>query len=273
MSLTEPRLLVQISDTHILPEGCWLDDLVDTAQALREAVRRVQMLRPRPLGVLITGDLVEGGSAAAYRHLRRLLAPLDMPVWLLPGNHDDRALLRSAFPDHDWLQARASGAFIQYTVDLPGLRLVTLDTVVANASHGSLCNDRLDWLDHTLGQAQDVATMIAMHHPPFATHIGHMDAMGLREGANRLADIVARHRQVERIVCGHIHRSVQRRLAGTVVMTVPSTAHQIALQFGTTTGCFTLEPPALALHVWHSGPDIVSHHLPVGHFPGPFRFA
>src|SRR3989344_2288508 len=44
--------------------------------------------------------------------------------------------------------------------------------------------------------------VIAMHHPPFRTLIGHMDDIGLREGADALEAIVARHPQVERVICG-----------------------------------------------------------------------
>jgi Icc protein len=67
-----------------------------------------------------------------------------------------------------------------------------------------------------------------MHHPPFATGITHMDNFGL-DNAAELAEIVVRHPQVERILCGHLHRTIDRRFAGTVAGTAPSTAHQIRL--------------------------------------------
>lgn len=264
--------LVQLSDTHILPPGRLLDDRVDTASALSAAVERIQALRPAPLGVLMTGDLVEAGTPPAYDHLKHLLAPLSLPVWLMPGNHDERAALRAAFPGHAWLQATDAHGFIQYTVDLPGLRLVTLDTVVAGAGHGALCAWRLGWLDRTLMQAPDTPTLLAMHHPPFVTHIGHMDAMGLLEGTAAFVEIVSRHRQVERIVCGHLHRSIQRRLAHTVALTAPSTAHQIDLDLCDAPGSYTLEPPGMGLHVWSTGDDLVSHLLPIGNYPGPYAF-
>jgi len=264
--------LVQISDTHILPPGRLLDKRVDTAAALNAAVQLVNALQPTPLGALMTGDLVDAGSPAAYAHLRQILAALTVPVWLMPGNHDERGALRAAFPDHNYLQDSASLGFIQYTVDLPGLRLVALDTVVPGAGHGALCRHRLDWLDLTLSQAPDMPTLLAMHHPPFLTHIGHMDAMGLLEGVGGLTEIVSRHRQIERIVCGHIHRSIQCRLAHTVAMTLPSTAHQISLDIGDGPGSYTMEPPAMGLHVWHGRGDLVTHLLPIGRFRGPFRF-
>lgn len=265
-------LLVQLSDTHILAPGHLLDKRVDTAAALRMAVQRVNSLQPAPLGVLLTGDLVDAGSPESYQHLRQLLEPLTVPVWLMPGNHDERASLRAAFPEHTYLQHVTRGGFIQYTIDLPGLRLVALDTVVPGAAHGALCEHRLTWLEDTLAAAPDTPTLLAMHHPPFLTHIGHMDAMGLLQGVEAFNEIVARHRQVERIVCGHIHRSIQCQVAHAVAITVPSTAHQIALDIGDSPGGYTLEPPGMGLHVWRNGAGLVTHVLNIGDFDGPFPF-
>ena len=57
-------------------------------------------------------------------------------------------------------------------------------------------------------------TVIFMHHPPFTTGIARMDEHG-RANAAELADVVARHRQVQRIVCGHLHRSIQALVGST----------------------------------------------------------
>lgn len=270
---TPPQLLVQLSDTHITRQGTWLDNRVDTAALLAQAVAAVGRLQPRPLAVLVSGDLVNAGAPDEYAHLRTLLAPLPGPVYLVPGNHDERSALRAAFADHAYLAQTASEGFIQYAVDVGGLRLVALDTVVPGAGHGALCERRLQWLDATLAQAPLQPTLVAMHHPPFATHIAHMDALGLREGREAFAAVIARHPQVERVVCGHLHRSIQVRLAHTVALTVPSTAHQVDADLGgQRPASYTLEPPGMAVHAWTCGTDLVSHVLPTGNHPGPFVF-
>lgn len=99
---------------------------------------------------------------------------------------------------------------------------------------------------------------------------GHMDAMGLAPtAAAGLAEVVGRHPQVERVTCGHLHRSITRRFAGTVAMTVPSCAHAVALDLrdGTPEGASDLEPPAVTLHQWHPERGLVTHLLPIGDFP------
>ena len=93
-------LIAQITDTHIKPEGSLADSHVDTSAFLARAVDHILHLDPRPDVVLGTGDLVDGGTSAEYARLRHLLSPLPMPVYLIPGNHDDREALRQVFADY-----------------------------------------------------------------------------------------------------------------------------------------------------------------------------
>src|SRR6186713_1163048 len=110
-------LIAQLFDTHLRLEGQLLCDRIDTAAYLERAVAHVLKLDPRPDVVLMTGDLVEAGKPEEYARLRRLIAPLPMPVYLIPGNHDAREPLRAAFADEGYFPATG---FLQYTVeDLP----------------------------------------------------------------------------------------------------------------------------------------------------------
>ena len=112
-----------------------------------------------------------------------------------------------------------------------------------------------------------------MHHPPFATGIAHMDRYGLRDIAT-FAEIVSRNRQIERILCGHLHRAIDCRFAGTVAGTAPSTAHQLLLDLEPPQAPlqFVFEPPGYQLHLWHEGTGLVSHTAIFGDWPGPYPF-
>jgi len=115
-------------------------------------------------------------------------------------------------------------------------------------------------------------TVIFMHHPPFTTGIARMDEHG-RANAAELADVVARHRQVQRIVCGHLHRSIQALVGSTRATTAPSTAHQVALDLEDEPLSFTMEPPACQLHVWSPATGVVTHTSYIGELDGPYLFA
>src|SRR6185503_2301349 len=107
-------LIAQLSDMHIRPEGQLLFDRIDTAAYLERAVAHVLTLDPRPDVVIMSGDLVEAGRPEEYELLRRLIAPLPMPIYVIPGNHDAREPMRAAFADQGYFPA---SGFLQYAVE------------------------------------------------------------------------------------------------------------------------------------------------------------
>lgn len=265
-------LIAQVSDLHVCAPGQLANGVVDTNAMARDAMRAVAALQPRPDALLLTGDLVEAGGPESYAHLLELLAPIELPLYPLAGNHDEREFLARAFEGRIGPHSARLPGFWQYAAALGPLRLLALDTVVPMKGHGALCARRLDWLDQRLTE-DATPTLIAMHHPPFATGIGHMDEMGLLEGAEALEAIVRRHGQVQAILCGHLHRCIQVRFGGTVAMVCPSTAHQIALNLlGSSADGYVMETPGFQLHLWHGG-RLVSHTAPIGNFGGTKPFA
>ncbi|WP_375508294.1 phosphodiesterase, partial [uncultured Caballeronia sp.] len=265
-------LLAQISDLHIKVPGALAYRKVDTAACLRRCVERLNAMSPRPDAVLVTGDLTDFGTVEEYRHVADCLKPLTMPVYVMVGNHDDRATLREVF-DADYLRKEgADGDFVQFAFDLGELRVIALDSQIPHASPGTLCDARLQWLGQQLDEARERPVIVALHHPPFATGIGHMDDMALdAEAAGKLEALIAKHPNVERVLCGHVHRPVHRRFGGTIASIAPSTAHQVVLDLhADAPSRFVLEPGAFALHYWNSGVGLVSHHAYVEQFDGPY---
>ena len=261
-------LIVQLSDPHIVEEGEVLLGGVDTAAFLRAAVAHVNRMDPQPDLVLLTGDLANEGRPAQYANLRKLLEPLDAPFHLVPGNHDLTEDLREAFPleVHGEPGGRADGV-----IEGP-LRVITLDSSRYPEPRGWLDPEQLEWLDEVLRAAPEQPAVVAVHHPPFATGIKHMDAMGLDTGsAAGLAAVVAQHPQVERILSGHLHRSISRRFAGTVAMTAPGTAHAVQLDLGDGRAAWNHEPPAILLHLYTPEGGVVTHLEVIGdHDPVSF---
>jgi 3',5'-cyclic-AMP phosphodiesterase len=264
-------MLVQLTDLHIREPGRLAYGRIDTAPYLRSAVQSVLRLRQRPQAVVITGDLTDFGRHSEYAHLAELLAPLEMPVYLMPGNHDDRDQMRRSFPGHGYLGGE--GGFIQYSVQVGGMRLVTLDTCEPGKSHGTLCPRRLQWLERELEAHRHEQVVVAMHHPPFETLIGHMDKIGLLQGAPELEAIVARFPNVERVICGHLHRAIDVRFGGTIACTTPAPAHQVALDLDPNAASrWMLEPPGFRILAQDSVGRVVTHIAASGEFEGPHPF-
>jgi 3',5'-cyclic-AMP phosphodiesterase len=152
---------------------------------------------------------------------------------------------------------------IQYAVDLGDLRLVALDTTRPGEDAGTLGDDRLSWLDHTLAAAPRQPTLIAMHHPPMATAIAAWDAIGLPGGDRRaLAAVVERHRQVLALCAGHVHQAMTAQVAGRPAMTIPSTYVQARPDYDRDRIELARGPAAFAVHAL-SDAGLVSHLRPV----------
>ncbi len=221
---------------------------------LAAAIESVRAIRPQPEAVLVTGDIADHATDGEYEQLRELLAPLDAPLYVLPGNHDDRRALHRHFgvPGGD-------GEPVCYSVDLGPLRLVVLDTSRPGLDDGALEGGQLDWLDAELAAAPEQLTLIAMHHPPLVIGSPAWDEIGLAAADRRaLGAVIERHRQVRRLVCGHFHSTITGELAGRGVLVVPSTYVQTRLNFQVRELELTSELPGFAIHAVVDG-ELVSH--------------
>ncbi|MGE0716633.1 MAG: phosphodiesterase [Alphaproteobacteria bacterium] len=265
-------LIAHISDPHVRPEGLLYKDVAPSNRMLEAALARIAALDPAPDLVLLTGDVVDEGRPEEYAAAALILGRLAIPLLMIPGNHDEAGAFRAAFRDHHpYLPAAGP---MHYAAGGHGpVRVVALDVTVPGDHHGLVDDAAADWLDATLAAEPSRPTVVMMHHPPFACGIPYMDAYMCREG-ERMAAVVARHPQVERVLCGHVHRLMQLRWGGTLLTTAPSTATQIALALRPDAPPASwLEPPGFLLHHWREGTGLVTHLCPIGDFAGPFPFA
>jgi 3',5'-cyclic AMP phosphodiesterase CpdA len=228
--------------------------------------------QPRLDLVVISGDLVDTPTAEEYAHLKRLLEPLALRHVGIPGNHDSREAMRTAFPEAGY--AGSIGPLNQCMAAGP-LDLVLLDSSVPGEPQGRLEAATLDWLEATLKAAPLRPALVFLHHPPFQTGIAHMDRQNLHI-AEALEAVIRRHPRVQLVAAGHVHRAVLTRFAGVPATICPAPSHAVALDLSEKYGpSFAIEPPAFHLHSWFPGTgfgQLVSHHVPIGVFEGPHPF-
>ena len=170
---------------------------------------------------VISGDLVETASAHSYTDLIGRLNRLAMPWTGVPGNHDRRAL----FMDYIPRPGTTMPGFAQFAVDLPGLRVIGLDTLVEDKDHGWLCEARLDWLRAQLQTGGDIPTIVFQHHPPVDLGLPMLDPDRLHNGEtllNLLADFPA----VKHLCFGHVHRPVSGSIEGLAYTGLRSALYQ-----------------------------------------------
>lgn len=248
-------VLAQISDMHIRADV--RADGFDPAADLRRALAQI-----REFGadvILATGDLANDARPEEYPLLAELLADAPAPLFLVPGNHDDAALIRQSFPRHSYLPREGPLSYV--VEDLP-VRLVCIDQTVAMETYGDFTPEHAAWLEATLAAAPAKPTLIALHHPPFQTHDLLLDTIGLKH-AERFEAIVRRNAQVGLIVCGHHHRPVLGRVAHATAVVAPSTAWSFGLAFnpGQPFAKREAATKGWALHVWDAEHGFASHFI------------
>lgn len=212
MSLPK-HTIIQISDTHIVPEGELLHDRVDTAANLTAALDAVEKLATAPDAVLLSGDLTDTAAPAAYQRLRAIVESFGertgIPVLYAMGNHDERAAFRAGLLDTDGVEP------YDYTRMLGDLRLIVLDSTVPGKHHGELTDEQLSWLSEELSTSAPSGTVLALHHPPMDSPIPLMSEFAFH-GADRLAEVL-RGSDVRIVVSGHAHYPSAGLLGGVPV--------------------------------------------------------
>lgn len=265
---------IQITDTHIVRCGELAYGHSDTATALETAITTINERLPL-LGkvncAIVTGDLTEFGTIEEYERFKAIMSRLKLPYLAVPGNHDDRELMRAAFSNKSWMPQNGP---IQWCKDFDDFTLIGLDTLLQGAHYGELSQDGYAFLDATLAERADRPIIIATHHPWMHSGIVAMDRDNLRNGAALMARLQA-HNGPVRMISGHVHRALTAQIGKVTCQIAPAPCHAVHLDHRlTTTNDLILEPGAVTVHKWLEKPTpaLVSGVMPIGHFAGPWPF-
>ncbi|WP_085900511.1 phosphodiesterase [Kiloniella majae] len=258
-------LIAQITDFHI---GRIIETdtgPIDLFDRLKETVEHLTTLNPQPDLVVVSGDISNHGNMEDYERAKNLLDTMQLPYFVMPGNHDSRERLRTLFQADGYLPN--DGEFLQYTIEQYPLRLIMLDSLEVGKHHGMICDERLHWLNEKLTQAPERPTLIVMHHPPSKLQLPYQDSMRCFNG-EKLAKVISSHDQVLGIACGHTHRDSVANWAKTVLFVTPSATFSYGLEMHPADDINPrFEPTCVRLFHWSDDTGLVSHLSFVGTYP------
>ena len=224
--------LIVVGDPHIQAEPGKRRG-VDTAARVGRLVQHINAHHADAVLCLFIGDLTDEGKLAAYERFKGLIAPLVVPPALMMGNHDNRENFQAVFPQ----SGQDEHGFVQFVFDIgEEYRLIALDSLNAPPYNtfrrhvGSLCPQRLAFLESSLQAAGDRPLLIAMHHHPFRIGLRGMDAIRLQNGPEFLA-LIARFPNVKMVLMGHNHRSISGVSHGLPFTCFKSISPQTPLDF------------------------------------------
>lgn len=262
--------IIQISDTHIVAPPQKLSPHLDSVQAFQNTVERIKADLPKigPVdAVLISGDVTDLGRSQDYALFRDLIAPLGLPFFVIPGNHDVREAMRAAFARDGYLPANGP---LNWSAPIGDMHMIGVDTLLEGQGGGTLCAETLAFLERSLAQAGQNPVVLAMHHPPFVTGIRFMDAIGL-DGIAPLRDILNSSAGEVRIACGHVHSMHIGMVGRSVAISCPATCSTFAADFSVSgqAGYFTA-PGGYLVHDWSGSFRSVEVGPDIGAGPYPF---
>ena len=235
--------LIVATDPHLVPPGQRLYEL-DPAANLAAFVDEVNERHSDAAACVLLGDLAHRGDEAAYALLRDILERLQVPWYVLLGNHDNRTAFKRMFPE----SAIDTDGFVQSCVDTEAGRLLLLDTLETGTHAGGLCEARQDWLAAALAFDPEAPYFLFMHHPPMRVGLPSLDSVRLMQHG-RFEQILRPHRhRIRHLFFGHLHRPVSGSWNGLPFTGLRGTAHQCTLDFtGSNLPDGSHEPPAYAI--------------------------
>jgi len=223
--------ILQITDLHLFRDPGQCLRGVATEDSFRRVLQLAQQRFAHADWVVLTGDLAHDEERDTYRRLREALGDWLPRCLLLPGNHDQRALLREVFPD----RVGGGDGPVTFTTRLGDWQLVGLDSHQPGQVSGRLGHDQLQWLNTHL--APDAPSLLFLHHPPFPVHSPWLDAIRLEDG-DVFMQLVAARPQVRAVCCGHVHQELEAWHGPVRLLASPSTS----LQFQPGTDALAIAP-------------------------------
>jgi Icc protein len=213
-----PVRLLHVTDPHLFGDESRKLYGVATSDSFREVLAEALAEgTQRPDAILVTGDIADDHGAATYGVFRRALRPFGLPVFCLPGNHDEPSLMTQLL-NGGGFQYGGSSQFGAWTA-------IFVDTHLHARPEGRITAAELVRLESELRRSGESPVLVCLHHPPLPVGSAWLDGVGLRN-ADELLDLLGRYPRVRAVLGGHVHQEFESRHGGVVFLTTPSTCAQ-----------------------------------------------
>lgn len=229
----KPKRIVQISDIHLFADKKTELLGVNTYQSFQALLDLVKSAATQPDIILLTGDCSQDHSQKAYEYIAEAFDALAIPVYYVPGNHDDLQFMQLTLP--------SATIFDTKHILLESFQLILLNSQKEKAVEGYLPRAQLDFLEECLKKHPTHHAILAFHHQPVPIGATWLDRIGL-QNADELWEILAQYPNTHTILFGHIHQEFETTKNGINCFSTPSTC----IQFKRNSPEFALDelPPA-----------------------------
>jgi len=209
--------ILQISDMHLFATIEQQLVGVNTEQSFLSVLDLAQQASWPPDLILLTGDLSQDGSSASYERLIKHLAVLNIPCYVLPGNHDTPEKLNDIF--------NTSPVLYQPFVHHQQWLFAFLDSETPNEEGGTLKEQEITRLREEIENNPDKHVLICLHHQLIPVGSEWLDSMTVAN-PNSLLQVIQVNPSVKGIIHGHVHQEFSGIVDHCPIYASPSTCFQ-----------------------------------------------
>jgi len=209
--------IVQISDTHLFKDSEKLLLGVQTQKSLEAILDHIRQHEVPFDFLLHTGDLSQDASKETYLRLADMLSTFNVPIYCVPGNHDDPGLMDQLYPSN--MMTNEKHILTKHW------QMILLDSHKPKSVEGYLQRQELDFLEHCLKKNKDHFSIVVFHHQPMAVNSAWLDNLGLKN-SNELWEIISHYQNLKLVLFGHIHQQYDIKQQHVFCYAAPSTCIQ-----------------------------------------------
>jgi len=209
--------IIQISDTHLYADA--ERDLlgVKTQESFRAVVELLRQNETATQLILLSGDLSQDYTEGSYIRLAEMLKPFQIPVYYVPGNHDDPKMMTHVYPRETFSNHKH--------VILKNWQIILLNSHVSKSVAGSLDVSQLAYMQHCLQAYPEHRAIIMFHHQPIPVGCEWLDKLGLLN-ADEFWKIAAHYPNIHTVLFGHVHQEFSAVKNNVHCYSAPSTCIQ-----------------------------------------------
>lgn len=213
----KPLRIAQISDLHIFSDENRALLGVKTRESLQSVLDFVLTDPQKPDMVILSGDLSQDETEDSYLAVAEMVNVLKLPVYWIPGNHDNPKTMAQIYPRNNLLNEKH--------IVLDHWHLILLDSKKPNAVEGFLDESQLRFMQQCLDKYPDHHAIVMFHHQPIPVGCAWLDRLGL-SNADEMWKIIRNYPRAKNIIFGHVHQECTGEKNGVKYYSAPSTCIQ-----------------------------------------------
>lgn len=210
--------ILQLTDIHLFSDDQQLMFGVNTTQTFKAVLEAAREEIESSDFLVLSGDLIQDDKVSTYQCLVKLLRPIDIPIYWLPGNHDIPEI-HQAF--------QGNNIYPDKVISQGKWQILLVDSTIPNEDNGELSQETVQWLEKHLAVSHQAGqhTLIILHHHPIPTESPWMDGCML-QNPEKLWELVERHSHIKGVVWGHVHQTYEGKNHQATLLASPSTCVQ-----------------------------------------------